>query len=336
MSIQEDYKKAEYVLPPELSTRPLDILALGSLVLEQVVNVRNWPIPGGQEVTPVTSIVYTAGGCALNVASYSSRMGAKAGVLSTIGGKQFCQEVWDEIERSGVDTTYLREFEDEDGSLIIIIANPEGDWTVLDFLNRAILLREQDIPTTDDFCRTKILHVDGFSYISAGDKEAVICAVERAKQAGCVLSVDGSVPAAKEEPEFLASLYQRADIVFANRFEAFSATNSQNEDEAIEALQSLGPQLCVMKVGLDGSFVITPDSVARVPAYSVDVVDTVAAGDAYIGTLLHCLCQGIPLMQAAERGSAAGALACLGHGSLSSWFGMDDVEALLRRGPEKA
>jgi len=40
-------------------------------------------------------------------------------------------------------------------------------------------------------------------------------------------------------------------------------------------------------------------------------------------------------MEAATRGSAAGALACLGFGSLSSRFTGKDIDALIARGPKK-
>lgn len=75
--------------------------------------------------------------------------------------------------------------------------------------------------------------------------------------------------------------------------------------------------------------------VGYIPAYEVNVLDTVAAGDAYIATMLLSLCRGLPLMEAATRGSAAGALACLGFGSLSSRFTDSDIDTLIARGPQK-
>ena len=91
----------------------------------------------------------------------------------------------------------------------------------------------------------------------------------------------------------------------------------------------MGPAVSILKLGNEGSVVITPEATASVVPYKVKVVDTVAAGDAYIAATLLSLSQGHPLIEAAKRGSAAGALACLGPGSLSSRFNMKDVLATI-------
>lgn len=336
MQVIQTNSTPAYSLPDTLSARPLDILAIGSLVMERVIQVERWPDPGGQDVVQVLSMTDTSGGCAMNVSCFTGRLGGKAAVISSIGDGQYSTIVWEELARSGVDTAYLARHPGKAGSLIIILSNPTGDWAVLDYIDPDLRLQVGDIPAVEAFARTEILHVDGFSFLSVGEKEPVLEAIRRAKKAGCFLSVDASVPAAKTERDFLELLFRQADIVFANLFEALSITRTQEVHAAVKALQQMGPQVAVLKMGMEGSYVITPEAVGYVPAYEVDVADTVAAGDAYIATMLLSLCNGLPLMDAAARGSAAGALACLGLGSLSSRFSQTDIDALLKRGPKKA
>lgn len=325
-----------YEIPNRLRDRPLDIIAIGSLVMEQVIRVNRWPDPGGQNTVEVLSIVDTAGGCAMNVSCFAGRIGGKSAILSAIGDGRYTNEARAELAYAGVDSSLLVVHPGREGSLIIIMTDPSGDWGVLEYTDPELRIKAEDLPMVDMFARAKFLHVDGFSYVSAGEKAPVLEAVERARQAGCLLSVDASVPAARAEPEFLRILFHQADIVFANQFEAMVATQTPTVEAAAMALQAMGPQVAILKLGRDGSYVITPKTVSLVPAYEVDVVDTVAAGDAYIATMLVSLCRGLPLLEAAVRGSAAGALACLGAGSLSHRFSPADIQVLLKRGPKKS
>jgi ribokinase len=324
-----------YEIPDRLRDRPLDIIAIGSLVLERVIRVNRWPDPGGQNTVEVLSIVDTSGGCATNVSCFAGRIGGKSAILSAIGDGRYTNEVRAELAYAGVDSSLLAVHPGREGSLIIILTDPSGDWEVLEYTDPELRIKAEDLPTVDVLARAKFLHVDGFSYVSAGEKVPVLEAVERARQAGCLLSVDASVPAARAEPEFLRILFHQADIVFANQYEALVTTQTSTVEAAIIALQTMGPQVAILKLGHDGSYVITPKAVSLIPAYEVDVVDTVAAGDAYIASMLVSLCRGLPLMEAAVRGSVAGALACLGAGSLSHRFSSADIQVLLERGPKK-
>jgi ribokinase len=324
-----------YTLPRSVASRPIDIIALGSLVMERIIQVERWPETGGQDVVPVKSITDTSGGCAMNVACFTSRQGGKAAIISRIGDGIYSRITWEELAISGVSTKYLTCSKGKEGSLIIILSNPAGDWAVLDYIDPELSLKIEDLPQVNEFMQSKFVHIDGFSFLSVGEKEPVQEAVIRARQAGCILSVDASVPAAKTERNFLEALFRQADFGFANKYEALQITQALEIQSAVEVLQTMGPKVSVLKMGLEGSYVITPDAVGFVPAYEVDILDTVAAGDAYIATMLLSLCRGLPLMESATRGSAAGALACLGFGSLSSRFTDVEIDALIARGPKK-
>ncbi len=145
--------------------------------------------------------------------------------------------------------------------------------------------------------------------------------------------MDGSVPAAKHHDQFLQWLCEQADIVYLNDFEGRRVTGVTSIEGIIAGLQSLGPQVAFLKVGASGSYIVTQKSSEKLPAFEIDVVDTVAAGDAYIATTLLLLLRGMEYREAGLWGSAAGALACLGAGSLSSRFTLDEVERLVQRGP---
>jgi len=315
-----------------LAERRIDVLTIGSLVMEQVALIEQWPELGGQDVVKVRDMVFTAGGCAMNVAAFIGRFGGFPAIVSAIGTGKYSEEIWEELDRSRVDTQFLRVYKGREGSLIFIMSNPEGDWAVLDYMDPLLKIQEEDIPSVNKLKQAKAIHIDGFSFVSAGCESAIRLALQRGREAGCIISVDASVPAAKQHLDFLRWLIRKADIAYMNKFEGQRITGADATEEVVARLQSFGPRLSFLKLGSGGSFVITPESCEELPAFEVDVVDTVAAGDAYVATSLLMLIRGMTPKEAGLRGSAAGALACLGAGSLSSRFTLDNVEDMVRQG----
>lgn len=64
----------------------------------------------------------------------------------------------------------------------------------------------------------------------------------------------------------------------------------------------------VVTLGADGSTIRAGGREQHVPAFRVEAVATVGSGDAFVGALAAALAEGADLVDAARRGSAAGAL----------------------------
>ena len=73
----------------------------------------------------------------------------------------------------------------------------------------------------------------------------------------------------------------------------------------------------------------TGDGVFHVASPVVDVVDTTAAGDCFVGVLASALDRGATLGAALGRANAAAALCCTRHGSQSSIPRANEADAFL-------
>jgi ribokinase len=71
-----------------------------------------------------------------------------------------------------------------------------------------------------------------------------------------------------------------------------------------------------------------------VPAFKVNAVDTVAAGDAFNGGLAVALVEGQPLERAIRWGAAAGALSATRPGAQPSMPGRAEFETFLQERAE--
>ena len=92
--------------------------------------------------------------------------------------------------------------------------------------------------------------------------------------------------AAVRDVESLAAM---ADLVKASDEDLSWLYPGLEPLEAARRLQSCGPSIVVVTMGGDGAFAVTANVVVAVDGVRVDVVDTVGAGDTFMGALIHTL-----------------------------------------------
>ena len=74
---------------------------------------------------------------------------------------------------------------------------------------------------------------------------------------------------------------------------------------------------------------MSSDQVTQVDAYKVDVVDTTAAGDAFIGGFASALLRGVEIEEAVKYANACGALAATKFGAQPSLPTKEEVERFM-------
>jgi ribokinase len=136
---------------------------------------------------------------------------------------------------------------------------------------------------------------------------------------------------------FAEDLLELSDVVVPNQIEARALTglSADTRDEALAAAEALlgrGPRTAIVTMGAQGAVAATRGQRIHVPAFAVDVVDTVGAGDAFCAGLAVALGQGDALDDAMRFANAAGALACTRQGAEPSMPGLKEVEALMAKG----
>jgi ribokinase len=129
----------------------------------------------------------------------------------------------------------------------------------------------------------------------------------------------------------------QCDILVPNQFEArtltgMSVDTCEEAFAACEALLSRGPRTVIVTMGAQGTVALTRDSRHFVPAFAVDVVDTVGAGDAFCAALGVALGRGDALDDAMRFANAAGAVACTRAGAEPSMPWLQEIEDLMAKG----
>ena len=123
-----------------------------------------------------------------------------------------------------------------------------------------------------------------------------------------------------------------ADIVSPNEteLEALSGktvSGRESAENAARKLLGLGAETVVVKMGGDGSMLVTAEKAVHFPASKIKAVDPTAAGDAFTAALTVKLAAGEKSEDAMRYANLAGALAVTRLGALPSLPTREEVEA---------
>ncbi|HNO84273.1 MAG TPA: ribokinase, partial [Anaerolineales bacterium] len=129
-------------------------------------------------------------------------------------------------------------------------------------------------------------------------------------------------------------LIRLADFIIPNETELSLLTglevkDSASAEAAAKALLKRGAENVIVTLGSKGALVVSDTRVMQVDAYPIDVVDTTAAGDAFIGGFASSLLRGLDLKDAVRYANACGALAATKFGAQPSLPTKNEVETFM-------
>ena len=310
-----------------MSEKP-NILVVGSINMDLVIRTHHMPAPG--QTLPGSGFVTSPGGKGANQAVAVARMGGQCTMIGRVGDDAFGQELLVGMEAEGIDCANVLKTDDVATGVAMIIVDSMGENSIVVAGGANLRLTPDDIfPCAELFDRADVLVLQ-----LEVPMTTVRAATDLARRHNCRIILDPA-PAPRCMPE---ELYQ-VDVISPNVIETEALTGTKTiedrlDKQAASELIARGAKAAVLKLGSRGSLVIAADGqIARVPAYKVNIVDTTAAGDAFIGALAVAVAAGMDLPEAARRANAAGALACTRLGAQSAMPTADEVRMLIEDQP---
>ena len=272
-----------------------DVVVVGSANLDLVATVEELPRPG--QTLIATGYAEHAGGKGLNQAVACARMGAKTAFVGCVGNDDAGAGLRAILEREGIDTSRLLAVDSPTGRAFINVdSHGENAIVVVSGANAEVgVARSVEIPS----CRVVLAQLE----IPLSTVEVVFGAARRAG----ATTVLNPAPA-REIP---AGLLAECDVVTPNETESAALGGTR-------ALLAAGVGTVVTTLGADGAKIETSASVTPIAPFPVTPVDTVGAGDAFIGAMCSEIARGATLEEACALGAIAGALATTVHGAVPS------------------
>ena len=297
-----------------------DILVVGSLNADLVVRTPRFPQPG--ETISGEDLQVIPGGKGSNQAVAAARHGSGVSMLGRVGKDNFGDYLLENLKTNKVNAQLVQRDDASTGTAIIIVdSNGQNSIVLSAGANGKVSSADVDAASFSDY---KLLLLQLEIPIST-----VLSAARRARESG--LRVILNPAPAKQLPEELLAL---ADFLIPNETElnlltGLPVNDLNSAEQAARSLLEQGVKNVIVTLGSKGALIVTNEQVSPIDSFRVEVVDTTAAGDAFIGGFATALLQDQSLEEAVQYGCASGALATTKFGAQPSLPTKDEVEKFI-------
>jgi sulfofructose kinase len=305
-----------------IDPRARHVLCAGIAVLDQVFRVETFPRP--EVKTQASEFRTINGGNAANAAVAISRLGARASFSGPLGGPAGIDTVGDTFlalaARENIDCMCPR----ADGvpsSISAICIDGRGERAIVNFRDERL-----SQATPDD---AAALVADADAVMADNRFPAYVREVCRAASARGIPTVLDA-----DEPRLDSNdlLTIASHVVFSA--EGLRATaGSDNLGRALVDVSKKTTAFLAVTDGRNDVLWLDGGELRQFPAFAVDVVDTLGAGDTFHGAFALMLAEGADVRAAIRFSAAAAALKCTRYGGILAAPTRAEVAAFLAQNP---
>ncbi len=264
-----------------------DITALGELLIDFT--------PCGISEAGMKIFEQNPGGAPANVLTAAGNFGAKTAFIGKVGKDMHGEFLKETLEKYNIETKGLIMDEKVFTTLAFVSLNEKGERT-FSFARKpgadtCLTKEEVNLELIKD---CKIFHFGSLSLTDNPSKEALLYALEKAREMNKIISYDPNYrPLLWENKDTavkeMRAVIKYADIMKISDEETELLTGYKEPEKAALKLIEQGVSLVFVTLGSEGSFLRTKDFQITVKSKKCNVVDTTGAGDAFWGAILYKL-----------------------------------------------
>ena len=289
------------------------IVNFGSINIDHVYKVDHFVAPG--ETLASESLLTGLGGKGANQSVAMANAGAKVIHVGQLG----VADLWAKkaLTDFGVETSYIKFVAEPSGHAIIQL-NKQGENAIIVHggANQTCLL------TDLDKCLRQ--QSDVAYLVLQNECNDVLGAIDLANGLG----IDVVFNPAPMSQDVLELSLSKLSILIVNEVEAQQLWGTRVLIDIKSRLENDCPNInVIITQGAKGSTLLNQHGIQHVPALSVTVQDTTAAGDTYVGFLVAGIANGLPIEVAMKNASAAAAITTTRLGAIDAIPSQKEVKA---------
>ena len=293
----------------------MKVLNFGSLNLDYVHSVGHMVTPKGETLASSGMNVF-CGGKGLNQSIALAKAGVEVYHAGLIGEEgeillKTCQE-------GGVDSRYIRKTTEKSGHTIIQV-DKDGQ-------NCILLYGGANQSITREYVDEVLSHFEkGDILLLQNEINLLDYIINQAYEKGMMIILNPSPYNEKLD----SCDFKKISMLLLNEVEGAQVTGEKDEKKILVRLKELYPDMqVVLTLGKDGSVYQYKDQVYRQGIFSVQAVDTTAAGDTFTGYFISSILEGMPVDEGLKLAAKASAIAVSREGATASIPVKAEVESV--------
>jgi ribokinase len=298
------------------------VTVLGSLNMDISVTVPRLPEPGATVLGSAAR--FTPGGKGANQAVAAARLGAAVRMAGCVGDDDFGRQLLAALREEKVDAGGVRVTASAPTGLAMISVDQAGE-------NIITVAPGANHETGPAEVHAALAEPQNVLVVCAEIPAGVIVAA-LARHRTSILNLAPAPDPPADAAAIVAGA--RPDWLVVNETEAAAVlgrpvSGLAEAARAAEALVGAGARHAVVTAGAHGAALADgPGPAETVLAFRVEAVDTVGAGDTFVGALAVALAAGVPAAEAVRAAAAAGATAATRPGAQAGMPRPEDIRAV--------
>jgi sulfofructose kinase len=294
-------------------------LCAGIAVQDIVMRVENFPAPGSK--VAASEFIITGGGCAANAAVAIARLGGRAAFAGPLGGgdDQVSNRIATDLSAEGIDCSGAVRIDGGTASVSLILLDAQGEKTIA--TRRGVKLGN-------------VLPVDAARLVADVDAVLVdnrfpdfvtaVCRAAHARKIPIVIDLDQAT-----KPDH--PLLKLGTHVVSSAEALHGTTGLSDYSAGLRQLAEHVSGFLAITDGPNGVYWLDHGALRHMPAFKVNAIDSLGAGDAFHGAFTLGLAEGRDLEDAMRFASATAALKCTHFGGAAGAPQRAEVEEFLKK-----
>jgi sulfofructose kinase len=291
------------------------VLCIGIAVLDHVFQVETMPTRA--EKFRSQRLATVGGGIAANAAVAVARQGGEAMLVTRLGDDDVGRIILDGVAAEGVNVGLSRRFEGLRSPLSCILVDKDGERLIVSYSDSAI-------PDAPDWLPRSLPEgvdaVMGDTRWENGSRH--MFALARAAGRFAVLDAD-------RRPQHEATIEACTHAAISLQA-CTEMTGETDPAKGVERLSRRFDNWLAVTDGANGVYWTAGSGIRHTPAFKVEAVDTLGAGDTWHGAFALGLAEGMGEERAVRYASAVAALKCARFGGRAGIPDRAEVEAFLK------
>jgi sulfofructose kinase len=277
------------------------VVCLGTAVVDTIYAVERLPLAPGKNYAQ--SVMRIGGGVAANAAVTVAALGGAGILWSRVGDDAVGDEIVRELAEWQVDVAGVRQMPGLASPISTVLLDPAGDRQIVNYLDGRLFTDAEGLPLAELAAADALL-------CDVRWLPAVSAALAAAKARGLPRIIDFELVPEQGVASFIEAA---SHVAFAREALAQIA----GTDDLAEGLERLGRRTAAwlaVTCGEEGIYWRDGGRLCHQPAFAVEAVDTLAAGDVFHGALALAVAERQPIADAVRFAAAAAAVKCTRFG----------------------